>query len=144
MEAIKAFIRTRWIELIHTEISLSKLEKTEPGTLLWSYGDWFGTSDHAGFFLADLTYLQDTTIAEELKELWAQAIQTDTNLGPASNLAAVYVNQNDFGLDQLDPWYKAPERCEALYNAWPEHQDHGPLGSFFSDARANSELICSA
>ncbi|MEM6505408.1 MAG: hypothetical protein AAF711_08065 [Planctomycetota bacterium] len=144
MEAIKAFIRTWWIELMHTETSLSKLEKTEMGTLLWSCGDWFGTSDHAGFFLADLTDLQDTTIAEEAKELWAQAIQTAADLGPASNLAAVYVNQNDFRLDQFDPWYKAPERCGALYNAWLEHQDQEPLGSFLSDAHANAGLTCSA
>ena len=148
INAIEGFIHAWWAELITIEPELSKLKKEQHQPPLYFGDGWAGINNHPYDFLDDLEHLQDR-IDNELKELWSEAINADESIGPITHLAAVYVNQHGMfhndpdRVDKLGDWYKQPDRCKALYASWVKHQDQEPLGSFFSDAHAIAELLCS-
>ena len=148
VEAIQSFICAWWLELIYAEPELNDLKKVLHNPPLYFGDGWVGIDNHPRDFLDNLEHLQDH-IVDELQEIWSQAIAESRGLGPIVTLAAAYVSEhcmfhlNSDRVDELGDWYKHPERCKSLYDAWVKHQDQEPLGLFFSDAHANAELICS-
>lgn len=143
IDAIKAFILTWGRQLISLEYGLGNSEKENPMRPLWLPDQWESEWDAARAFLADLDNLEDQELKEQLKSFWSEQLTVDTGLGPFINLAKVYVSESDIDPSDLDDWFKQPERVQALYAAWVKHQDHELLGSFFSGAHAQAELICS-
>lgn len=143
--AIEGFIQAWWRQIIFSESGLDTLKKYDPGSRFAGSGGWNLDifSDEARDFLCDMDFLNAPSFEDALLETWAIAIDDRTRLGPVANLAKVYIKETDWGLNQLDDWFKRTARSEALYAAWLKYQDNERLGAFFSDAHAKAEMICS-